>query len=293
MAEKKQGGTLGMPLMQDAEQHDEEIEDPSDSASLEAYSSEFFLKKTTFQRSVIVSFALLATLLLFFSYFCLKILFDDYAVVNALHVLLAQSVALTVVVLLLAAILRANLLLVPSETACLLLVRCLVALVASVLLFRSLEHLSLGKAVAMAHTSPVFTALIAFVSLRESFRAADRFNLFFAFLGAAGLGLSLLYEPEEGVEADSQIFALLLCTIAAVLGAYSNALLREINISAHCLTAPLFLGLSGTFIGVLAMLFGAPGGFDVVLALEARALYLLAAATGAAVVGIVILSWAF
>ena len=48
MADRKQGGQLGMPLMQDAQLEDEEIEDPSDSASLEAYSSEFFLKKTTF-----------------------------------------------------------------------------------------------------------------------------------------------------------------------------------------------------------------------------------------------------
>ena len=86
---------------------------------------------------MIVSFALLATLLLFFSFFCIKILIDDYPVVNALHPLLAQSVALTVVVLLLAAILRANLLLVPSETACLLFARCLVALVATLLLFHS------------------------------------------------------------------------------------------------------------------------------------------------------------
>ena len=144
----------------------------------------------------------------------------------------------------------------------------------------------------MAHTSPVFTALIAFVSLRETFRAADRFNLFFAFLGAAGLGFSVLHAPEDG-DSEAQIFAMLLCTVSAVLSSYGYALLREINISAHCLTAPFFLGLSGTFVGVLAMLFGLKGGFEEVLALEARAIYLLTTATGAAVIGIIILSWAF
>ena len=133
---------------------------------------------------------------------------------------MAQSTLLVVVVLIIAGSLRANLLLVPSDTVCLLLVRCLIALVAAILYLSSLRHISLGKATMMAHTSPVFAGLFAFISLRESFRAADRFNLFFAFLGAAGLGYSAISHPEEGGKPENQSFAMMLCTIAAVLGMY-------------------------------------------------------------------------
>ena len=69
---------------------------------------------------------------------------------------------------------------------------------------------------------PVFAGLFAFISLRESFSAADRFNLFFAFLGATGLGCSAISHPEEGGKPEHQSFAMLLCTIAAVFGMYSN-----------------------------------------------------------------------
>ena len=291
-------GKLRYPLLNGREQQDDDlkavpidIEEPSDSYSLDR-SSDFFLRKTKLQRIVIVAFSLFATLLLFFSFLCVKVLYRDYAEVNVLHVLIAQSTLLVIVVLLIAGVLRANLLLVPSDTIFLLFARCLIALIAAVLFLSSLRHVSLGKATMMAHTSPVFAGLFAYVSLRETFRSADRFNIFFAFIGAAGVGYSAISHPEEEGDPDAQRFAMMVCSIAAVLTMYSNAQLRQINISAHCMTAPLFLGLTGTFVSALGVLLGGPGSFSAVLALEARALYLLVVAAGASVLGVVILSWA-
>ena len=58
------------------------------------------------------------------------------------------------------------------------------------------------------------------------------------------------------------------------------------------MTAPFFLGLSGTFVSALGIILGGPGSFSEVLALEWRALYLIIFVAGASVLGIVILSWA-
>jgi len=102
----------------------------------------------------------------------------------------------------------------------LLLLRGVVGLISLVCFFESLKHLSIGTAVSIRYTSPIFAAILAFILLKEKVKIIQWFVFLFAFLGV------LLV---KGFSLEISSLGLLLILVSAFFQGFVFVIIRKIG----------------------------------------------------------------
>ncbi len=121
--------------------------------------------------------------------------------------------------------------------------------------FVTLQHMPLAPAVTIQYTSPIFTALIAILILKERVRPAQYLFFILSFLGVILI---------KGFDSHINVWYLLLGLFSALSSAIAYNLVRSLKEKEHPIVVVLHFQLVGTIIGFIGCFFDwkMPQGMD-------------------------------
>jgi len=121
--------------------------------------------------------------------------------------------------------------------------------------FLSIQHMPLASAVTIGYTSPIFTALLAVLFLKEKMRPIQWLFFGLSFVGVAAL---------KGFDERVSWLYLGLGLVAAAMSGVAYVLVRSLSGKEHPLVVVFYFQLVGTVVGGLFTLFNfqMPHGWD-------------------------------
>lgn len=124
------------------------------------------------------------------------------------------------------------------------------------LFFVTVQNMPIATAMTVHYLSPIFTAILAMVILKES---VARFQWLFYALAFSGVVLI------EQVDTKVNVLFVLLGILAALLSGFAYNLVRKLRSTEHPMTVVLHFQLFGTLGGLIFLVFNGwsnPSGFD-------------------------------
>ena len=127
---------------------------------------------------------------------------------------------------------------VPLKFLPALLLRGVFTIAAYLLYAAALQNIALNQAVVIYNTIPIFTAILAFIFLKELLNVLQILAMSAAFLGVVLVAMS---GPSEA--GKSLLWGLLLMGLTSLCCSGGFILNRMVNASMHWLTVPLYTGI--------------------------------------------------